>query len=60
MSSSGSSDETTIAVLCAEPVENPDAGVAPGGDKAAIEMLVADHGGRTRPAGGGTVAAGFT
>ena len=60
MSTSGSSDHDTAAVLCAEPVGDPDAAAAPGGDRAAIEMLVAGHGGRTRPAGGGSVAAGFS
>lgn len=60
MSTSGSSDHDTAAVLCAEPVGDPDAAAAPGGDRAAIEMLVAGHGGRTRAAGGGTVAAGFS
>ncbi len=60
MPTSGSSDDTTIAVLCAEPVEDRDAAASPGGDRAAIEMLVAGHGGHTRPAGGGTVAAGFS
>ena len=60
MSTSGSSDDDTTAVLCAEPVGDPDAAAASGGDKAAIEMLVAGHGGRTRPADGGTVVAGFS
>lgn len=60
MSTTGSSDDQTTAVLCAEPVGDPDAAAASEGDKAAIEMLVAGHGGRTRAAGGGTVAAGFS